>query len=161
MIVSLITAGCNTVGCTENQSSLPLAGFYSSSTGTTLQLDSVEVRGIGAPGDSMLYTPGTRLTEIYLPFRATATETTYLIHYCNQQLSDPSLNDTLHFVYTTSPYFAGEECGAMYRYNIQRIEYTCHLIDSIVIVDSLITNVASQQIHIFYRTSTAKEDHQQ
>lgn len=157
VVLACFISGCNTVGCMENQSSLPLAGFYDSSTGSAIQLDSIEVKGIGAPGDSLLYVSGTRLTEIYLPFRTTASQTTFCLHYCNRQLSDPSLNDTLKFAYTAMPYFAGEECGAMYRYNVTRVEYTSNLIDSVVLVDSLITNVAVQQIHIYFRTSKAEE----
>lgn len=153
--------GCNTAGCTDNQNSLPLAGFYSSATKASLRLDSVEIYGIGAPGDSMLYTPGTPIVEAYMPFRSTATSTSFCIRYCNRELDLPELIDTLAFDYTSMPFFAGEECGAMYRYNIHHLGYTTHLIDSVEIVDSLITNKPIQQIKIYFKTAEAEEGGEQ
>ena len=65
-------AACNTSGCTENQNSIPLAGFYSSATEAQVSLDSVGVYGVGAPGDSLLLSPGTSASQIYLPLNASA-----------------------------------------------------------------------------------------
>lgn len=146
-----LLGGCNTSGCTENQSSIPLAGFYNSATGRSIVLDSIAVGGVGAPDDSLLYSPGTRLTEIYLPLRSLDSSTSFFIHYAETGLDFPELNDTITLDYTSTPYFASEECGAMYRYNITRMDYTTHMIDSVVIVDSLITNVAVRQFKIFFR----------
>lgn len=157
-VAALIAASCSTDGCMENQSSLPLAGFYNSRTKASMPLDSIQVMGIGVPGDSLLYTIGTRLTEVYLPFRATAASTSYCFHYGYKALEANEMNDTLTFHYTASPYFAGEECGAMYRYHINRLTYTRHLIDSIKIVDSLITNTATQQLNIFIATADEGAD---
>lgn len=42
-------AACNTSGCTENQNSIPLAGFYSSAAEAQVSLDSVGVYGVGVP----------------------------------------------------------------------------------------------------------------
>ena len=55
------TAGCNTESCTENQSSIPLAGFYGSD-GTKVSVDSLCIRGVGAPSDSALYS-GSALSQ--------------------------------------------------------------------------------------------------
>ncbi len=156
--MAIAMTGCNTAGCTDNQNSLPLAGFYDASTGAAVSLDSLEIHGIGAPGDSMLYTPGRPISEAYLPFRSTAPSSAFCFHYCNKALSDPALNDTLTFDYTATPYFAGEECGAMYRYHIHRLGYTTHLIDSVAIEDSLITNQAVQQIHIYFKVATSEAE---
>jgi hypothetical protein len=41
----------------------------------------------------------------------------------------------------------------MYRYNIKEVSYTTHLIDSIAVLDSLITNVDDTQLRIYFRTS--------
>ena len=59
----------------------------------------------------------------------------------------------LTFDYSASPYFASEECGALYYYHIRRLKHTTHLIDSIVITDSLITNADLERIRIYFRTS--------
>ena len=64
-------SGCNTSGCLENRSSVPLVGFYDSATEKSISLDSLEIYGADAPGDSILSAPGTPISQIYLPMRAT------------------------------------------------------------------------------------------
>lgn len=159
--VAVIVSSCNTSGCLENQNSLPLAGLYDSATGRAVSIDSIDVGGVGAPDDSLLYKAGMKLTEIYLPFRSTQPSTSFFIHYAQKGLDDERLNDTLSFEYTSRPYFASEECGAMFRYNLTRMSHTTHLIDSVKIVDSLITNLAVQQIHIYFRVTQEEPDPEQ
>lgn len=150
--VALLAAitGCNTSGCLDNGSSLPLAGFYNTA-GQAVEIDSLAIHGIGAPGDSLLVAPGTAVSEVYLPLRSTSSTTSYVLHYAYQGLDSVAYNDTITFDYTSSPYFVSEECGAMYRYHIDRLAYTTHLIESIEITDSLITNTNLQRIKIYMR----------
>lgn len=154
VFVALLPQSCNTSGCTENQSALPLAGFYSSS-GTAISVSGFDIIGVGAPGDSALYTAGQARSEIYLPFRSTASSTAFLFNY--QADSVTTVTDRVEFSYTSEPYFASEECGAMYRYRITGLSYTRNLIDSIGITDSLITNFNAQRIHIYFRTAESSE----
>lgn len=146
----IIMQACNTSGCTDNQNALPLAGFYSSSTLQSISVTDFDIVGVGAPGDSALYSTGVALSEVYLPFRAADGQTAYLFKY----LADPDnpVTDKIEFTYTAQPYFVSEECGAMYFYRITSVAHTSNLIDSIGIADSLITNVNAQQIHIYFRT---------
>lgn len=146
-------SACNTSGCTDNQSSLPYAGFYSSADGQSMSVDSLDINGLGAPGDTMLYVAGTSLSNVYLPFRATSDVTSYCFHYAQRGIDDSAYNDTLTFTYTSSPYFASEECGAMLRYEIKGLKYTRHLIDSIAVTDSIVTNSDIERIKIYFRTS--------
>lgn len=150
-VLFAIMSACNTIGCTDNQNSLPLAGFYSMATHQAIILDSIGIGGVG--NDSLFYGPDDRLSQAYLPFRSTEPSTSYYIRYMERKLDYPELVDTLTFTYTASPWFASEECGAMYRYRITRMDYTRHLIDSVGIVDSLITNAEMERIHIFFRTA--------
>lgn len=146
-------SACNTSGCTDNQSSLPYAGFYSSAGGQSISVDSLDIKGLGAPGDSMLYAAGTSLSSVYLPFRATSNVTSYCFHYAQRGIDDIAYNDTITFSYTSGPYFASEECGAILRYDIRSLKYTRHLIDSIAITDSIVTNSDIERIKIYFRTS--------
>ncbi|MDE6309302.1 MAG: hypothetical protein K2L93_07050 [Muribaculaceae bacterium] len=146
----LLMAGCNTSGCLDNGSSIPLAGFYFSD-GKPIQLDSLAIHGVGAPNDSLLITPGTTVSEVYLPLRSTANATSYVIHYTYKALDSDRYNDTISLDYTSIPYFVSEECGAMYYYHIDQMDYTTHLIESIEITDSLITNVDQQRLKIYMR----------
>ncbi|MCM1254989.1 MAG: DUF6452 family protein [Duncaniella sp.] len=159
-IISVLTglhliAGCSSsTGCTDNQNSLPLAGFYSISTGDKVTPDSIAVEGVGAPNDSLLLAPNKKVSELYLPFRSTKSTTSFCIQYRQSSLNFAELYDTLTFNYKTIPYFASEECGAMYHYLITSYSYTRHIVDSVALVDSLITNVDRETIQIYFRTST-------
>lgn len=148
---SLLCQGCNTSGCTDNQNSLPLAGFYSS-FGDAISIPDLDISGVGQQTDSLLYTSGTSLHLVYLPFRSKYTTTSYAFHYTQEGLDSPEYNDTISFAYTSAPYFASEECGAMLTYTITQMSYTRHLIESVEIVDSLITNTDIERIKIYFRT---------
>jgi len=120
-----------------------------------MMLDSIDLGGVGAPGDSLLVRSGESVTSLYLPFRSDAGSTSFFIHYDykEQGLDNPEFDDVITFHYTSEPYFASEECGAYYIYHIRKLEYTTHLIDSVVIADSVITNVDLERILIYIRTA--------
>ncbi len=152
-LLPALTASCNTQGCTENHSAIPRANFCNSTDGNGITLDSVQISGVGAPDDSVLYKAGDRLSSVYLPMRATQTATSWCLSYKWKYLDDPALNDTLTFGYQALPFLAGDECGAMYRYRITHVGHTTHLIDSIGITDSLVTNIDIATINIYFRVS--------
>ncbi|MDE6528295.1 MAG: protein-lysine N-methyltransferase [Muribaculaceae bacterium] len=153
------TAGCNTQGCTDNRSALPLMGLYSSSTKARIVLDSLDIGGIGAPDDSLLISSGQSVQSLYLPFRYDRDETSFFIHYDYklQGLDDPAFDDVITIGYTAEPYFASEECGAYYIYTIRSLTYTTHLIDSVAIVDSVINNIDMERIQVFFRIAEPEE----
>lgn len=155
-----ISSGCSdTVGCVENRSSIPYAGFYSYQTGESITLSEVEIGGIGAPNDSLLMSSTDTYSSLYLPFRFEQNNTGFFIRYVSEDLKDyPELTDTILFAYTSTPYFASAECGAMYNYEITSLEYTRHLVDSIAITDSLITNLDIQRIEIYFNTADSDEE---
>lgn len=147
--------GCNTDGCTDNASALPLMAFYSMTTKMPMVLDSIAIGGVGAPGDSLLVQPGESVMSLYLPFRFEQEQTTFRFHYAykEQGLDNPAMDDVVTFHYTSRPYFASEECGAFYEYTIRKVDYTRHLIDSIGVSDSVITNVDLERIQVYFRTA--------
>lgn len=147
-------SSCNTSGCTDNQSALPLAGFYSAGSGAAISISTLEIYGVGAPGDSVLYQAGEALSIAYLPFRSTGETTSYVFHYTQEGIDDDAFNDTLTFSYTSSPFFASEQCGAMLNYEIKNLRYTDHIIESVEITDSLVTNTDRERIKVYFRTSS-------
>lgn len=156
--IGLMLSGCNTTGCTDNRSSIPLAGFYSSSDHNGISLDSLAIKGVGAPVDTIyLLEPGTSVSQVYLPLRASATSTTFEIIYRYKALD--GLTDLLTLDYEAYPYFASEECGAMYRYRIRRVTHTLVLLDSVSLVpaDSIITNAPTVNMHLYFRTSNQSQ----
>lgn len=156
-ISGAVLAGCNTTGCTENQNSVPLAGFYSMTTGDAIGIDSLAIAGDGAPNDSLLLGPSERGTEVYLPLRADRNVTTFVIKYMQKSLADHGVEDHITFYYESTPWFASEECGAMYHYRITRVSHTSQILDSVGISDSLVTNIERQTIGLYFRTADPDE----
>jgi hypothetical protein len=155
-----VAVSCNTSGCLDNQSALPLAEFYGSE-GSAISLDSVEIRGIGAPNDSILSEAGYTVSQIYLPMRSTKESTSWCFAYKWKSLDYPQLYDTITFNYDSKPYFTSEECGATYRYQVNQVVNTNHLIDSVVMVDSLITNVDMVYIKIYFKTASSDDEEEE
>lgn len=152
-IAAGILSACNSSGCLDNGSALPLAGFYSSATAHAIAVDSVEIAGVGAPRDSVLLKPARGVGQVYLPFNPAARQVKWCLSYKQKALDNPALNDTITFGYDPVTYFASEECGAMYIYRITSTSHTSHLIDSVKVIDPLITNVELERIRIFFRTA--------
>lgn len=155
--VSVAMTSCNSTGCTENRNAIPLAEFFSSGEEVSIALDSLEIVGVNAPADSVLSAPGQQISQVYLPMRPTKSTTAWSFAYKWKALDDPRLNDTVTFDYTAIPYFTSEECGATYRYKIDGLDYTRHIIDSVAVVDSLITNIDKVYIRIFFKVSDSDE----
>lgn len=148
--IALAVAGCNTAGCLENRNSVPLSGFYASNTGDKILVYNVQINGLGNDTVAILK-PSQRESQVYLPMRSTQPTTTWIISYKDEALDGPEYNDTLSFHYDSEPYFASEECGVIYKYHIRQVDITNHLIDSVVLADSVITNVDVEQIRIYFR----------
>lgn len=148
-------AGCNTAGCIDNLNSIPVAGFYSMGSGKAVAIDSLAVWGVGAVGDSLLASPSAAASQIYMPLRSSASVTSFCFAYRAKALDRPELQDTVTIAYTSTPWFISEDCGAAYRYRIDRLTHTSHLIDSVGIADSVVTNVVNENIRIYFRTSAA------
>ena len=152
-----VLSSCNNVGCTDNQNSLPLAGFCSMATKEAILPDSLAIGGVDAPSDSLLLDPDSRVQQLYLPFRSTTPTTKFYIRYRQKALDYPWLIDTITFDYEAIPYFASEDCGAMYHYRITDYNYTKHIIDSVGLTDRLITNIDRETIKIFFRTDETED----
>ena len=146
LFVLTTLCSCSDDGCIDNQSSIPLARFYSAETKS-----SIEVYGVGATGDSLLTTAGVETGETYLPFKSSQKNTAFCFHYTDFGATNV-YNDTIWFEYESYPYFASEECGAMYRYKITSVRHTNIIIDSVEIIDPVINNVDAERIKIFFKT---------
>lgn len=160
VLPGILLGGCNNSTCADNHSALPLMGFYNAATDQALTLDSIDFGGIGAPADSLLVLSGKRTQQLYLPFRNQQSTSSFFIHYNykEQGLDSPALNDTITFRYTASPFFASNECGAMYEYRIEEVTYTRHLIESVEVTDSTITNVERERIRVLFRVADEPQE---
>lgn len=157
-VLATAVTGCNTTGCTDNQNSVPLAGFYSISTLEKVAIDSLAISGLGAPNDSLLVGPSHAASEVYLPFRAADNVTTFVIKYMQKHLAEQGIEDRVTFYYESMPFFASEECGAMYHYRITRVSHTMNILDSVGVSDSLITNIERSTIGLYFRIAEPDPD---
>ncbi len=146
-------SSCNNSECYDNQSTLPLAGFYSMQTKESITVDSLSVYGIGATGDSLLLDNGIAST-LYMPLPLSGNSVSYVFHFNNKELDFAELYDTLTIQYESYPKFVSEECGAIYKYDVLDFSYTNHLIDSIAIPNMEFDNIDVESIKIYYRTAT-------
>lgn len=145
------TTSCSSDGCTENGSSLPLAAFYASGSGSSVTPASVTVRGIGAPGDSAIAT-NEALSQVYLPLRISCDTTSFAITFGTDG-DATSTTDTLTLRYRAVPTFVSQDCGAMYNFEIGSYKCTSHAIDSVVLTHNVITNANRVSIKIFVPVS--------
>lgn len=157
ILAAIALVACNSSGCLDNGTALPMAGFYSSATGGAIAIDSVGISGVGAPNDSVLLAPQRSTSQVYLPMRPDAPSVSWVFSYDQSDLRPYHLADTITLTYRTIPYFASAECGAMYIYRVERLDYTQTFIDSVKLVDSLFTNVELERIRIYIRTAAEEE----
>ena len=148
-------ASCDSNGCEENSSSLPLAGFYSSSSKSAITIDSLTVYGIGAPGDSAIIRNQASTQQVYLPFDVDTTCCRFVITYNQQSLAAIGAADTITVNYDCVPYFYSKDCGAFYIFDVNDISVTNNYIDSIQMPHRRIDNINRENIKIFFRTSEA------
>ncbi|MCH5214582.1 MAG: hypothetical protein J1E97_05260 [Muribaculaceae bacterium] len=157
-VAATLLSACSGNECLDNHSALPLAQFYSSSTGMAVTLNGLEIYGLGAPNDSILYTTQT-LSEAYLPFRIWENSTSYVFAYeglvsdaieDGYEIEVPS--DTITFRYTPKEWFVSPGCGAMYFYEIKEVVHSSLLIDS-VSCDPVITNENAANIKVYFKSA--------
>ncbi len=158
-VFAAIFAGCNSSGCVENKSALPLAGFYAYETLQPITLTGVSIGAKNAPNDSLLLDNSSART-LYFPFNIGENTTKFFIRYNQDSQSgeDLAMADTVTFTYNRVPYFASEECGAMYSYEVTEVAFTRLMIDSVALTRKLITNADRESIQIFFRTKTGNDD---
>lgn len=148
-------AGCASEECDNLTVTMPLAGFYNGAGhDEKIAIDSVQIIGKGVPGGaSALSGYATGSSEAYLPFRVDSDTTTYLLFYRQAALQHLNLSDTITFLYDREPYFHSEACGVVYNYRIKKILTTHTFLDSVSVPGGVITNVASENIRIYFKVA--------
>lgn len=151
ILVSLLVWGCEDT-CNENRNALPLAGFYkvdADGRPESCRIDSLAVRGVGAPGDSVLSPASETKSQLYLPFRIDTDRTTYVFADAHK---GSQLRDTVTFDYTRVARFASAECGVSYVFHVHDITWHGRLIDSVVCPKGFIDNDNVENLKIYFRS---------
>lgn len=146
-------AGCSAGGCYENHSAIPLAQFYSAETETAISINNLNIGGVGAPNDSLLLSSGSAAKEVYLPFRFNSEELSFYIEYTGEEHVVTG-EDRVTFKYTAIPFFAGEDCGALYNYKLTDVQHTSNVLKRVEVLDSLITNTDKAYLRFYFHTES-------
>lgn len=163
MVLAMIAGSmtrCATDECYDNKTALPYAGFYGmvDTLMQSVKIDSLEVYGLGAPGDSVLSDGKSALTTLYLPFRIDSDTTTYVFRILRAPFVSLGIADTVTFVYDREPRFVSGACGVSYLYKIKDIRTCGLLIDSVVCPDMEISNADKENIQIYFHTGEGEEE---
>lgn len=113
------------------------ATLWDSSTQKSVE-SKITVWGIGLEN---LWVRDSVLQEIILPLSDNDT-TSYLIWFDSQP-------DTIRFIHETTQKYASMESGFYYEYKLRSIDCTHHRIDSIRILDSLVTKKWNENIKLY------------
>ena len=85
--------------------------------------------------------------KLELPLSFTAVRDTFFLRYSAR------LADTIWVEHQNLPYFSSMDCGTVMHYKLTEIASTHHLIDSIQIVNSEVTNTLKENVKIYYTLS--------
>jgi hypothetical protein len=138
IFILFVVAACKEVFEAPPQSLLQ-ASFLNSVTKATI---SPKITAWGA-GHENLWVEDTVLQDILLPLSENDT-TSYLISF------DKTI-DTVTFIHETTPKYASMESGFFYEYKLNSIDFTHNRIDSIQIIDSLVTQKWHENIKLYIR----------
>ena len=148
LLTMALATACSDDSCQDNGSSLPLATCYVG--GSQTSVSGLTIMGVGVPGDSLL-ADSASLSEVYLPLRVNATTTSYAItRWAYRDTALACFHDTITFDYQPIEFFHSVECGAMFNFDIKRVDYTTHAIDSVVMLTSLVTNTRTPSLRIHF-----------
>lgn len=146
---------CSSSGCIDKQSSIPLVGFYDSKTKQKLKISGVNIGGVGA--ETLLLGRSESASQVYLPLRSTQNTTAFYLNYATDSITGYQYNDTITFDYESIPYFVSEECGAMYYYKVGELQSTHLLIDSVKLLEPLITNTDVERVKIYFSSNDTQQ----
>lgn len=151
--------GCATDECYDNRNALPFAGFYGVVDGkmNPINIESLVIFGLGAPGDSILADGNRTISNVYLPFRIDSDTTSYVFRIGDSEELSRALTDTVTFIYSREVRFVSSACGASYVFDIQKIKNSGVLIDSVVVPEGKITNANRENIAIYFNTGEQPE----
>ncbi|MFV0521993.1 MAG: DUF6452 family protein [Mangrovibacterium sp.] len=145
-ILSFIFSLCVLAACEEvydipPQSQMQI-NFYNYDTEEAQQV-LLSVKGVD---NDSIWTSGTTTSSFVLPLGNSGSD--------NFVMLIDSIADTLQVNYTTELDYESMATGFYYNYNIQSVRGTKHKTDSIALIDTVVIDLAHENIQIFLNDST-------
>lgn len=119
-------------------------GFYVKDTANTFKDSVLTNAGIIFLADS-LYRIVVNKSSKFAMNLSTVSDSTRFIFQSDTSTTNPSTLDTLVLHYNRQLKFISTACGFQYEFNLQKINYTKQLIDSVFILTNLVSNDLNQE----------------
>lgn len=142
LAVIVIAFSCSEGACFEETEAYLKGSFYRRPPLKLTAPDSLTLYGSDRPGQT-IYKRKSGVQPALIPLNSAA-ETSEFVMKIN------GISDTLEVRYTTFPALISKECGYTFFHDIDTIIYSTHIIDSIKISKSRITNLDEENIRIYY-----------
>jgi len=140
-----LTACGETEDCSLSGRPSPRFNFIVKSTLKTKSLDSLTVVALNTvKGDSIILNNSKKVTYASLPLSYVDTKTAMVFKYSE------SLSDTLWITHANIAHFLSMECGITMFYQVEKVEHTSNLIDSIAIINSGVETNEKENIRVYY-----------
>jgi hypothetical protein len=138
----IILYSCAQASCFDETESYLKASLYNTSFAKILAPDSLTLYGMSR--DSIIYNKVADLTVALIPLNDTAQRSSFVIKI-------NGITDTIEFRYSSYPHLISKECGYTYYHHLDTLPiFTKHIIDTILIESSTITNLKIENITIKY-----------
>mgnify|MGYP006916117661 FL=1 len=118
---------------------------------TPYTLDVLNIYAFGT--DSIIDNDDTNVSSLSLPLRTNVEETTLVFSYVlrSEDTSPQDYDkDTIVFRHENTPYFLTLDCNFVVKQRLTDLQYTTHVLDSIVIVNPTASNDGTENIKIYY-----------
>ena len=118
---------------------------------TPYSLDLLNLYAYGT--DSIIINDDQNVKNLSLPLRYNVEETTLIFSYmlhAEDTLPQHYDKDTIVFRHHNTPYFLTLDCNFVVKQELTDLQYTTHVLDSIVIVNPTASNDGTENIKIYY-----------
>ena len=148
-LLTVLFSGCGESDCPLTTQSVARFDFLDSKTHQTVGLTN------GATISGLVYVDNQLRTDtvfnqaqsyMSLPLSYT-NQTTFVMHYTE------TLRDTIELTHKNIPYVKDIECGSMMFHEVESMQYTTNVLDSVVLVNPNINNEEKTNFYIYYRTA--------
>ncbi len=145
----LLIQSCGESDCSLSTISYARFDFLDSKTHKTVALtNGAMISGIATVDNTLVVDTLFNRAESYMSVPLSYTnQTIYVIHYSE------TLRDTIWLTHKNIPFVGDIECGTMMFYQVENLNYTVNVLDSVTLVNPEINNEEKKNFNIYYRTA--------
>lgn len=152
LMLCLLIQSCGESDCSLSTISYARFDFLDSKTNKSVALtNGAMISGIATINNSTVVDTIFNRAESYMTVPLSYTnQTIYVMHYSE------TLRDTIWLTHKNIPFVGDIECGSMIFYEVEGLNYTTHVLDSVTLVNPDINNEEKKNFNIYYRTADSE-----